>query len=470
MSSPGWIETNIGSGVFALSLGTLASGAVSTALFGVDVVYPSGGGIEQLSQIANIADDGANGGDPAPANNIATATIKLLAPAFSSNHRRATFTDSDGDLVTVAVNRGALSAADFTIFAIDDGTRRSVINLGDDGAEFVGASLAISAHRLRGGTGDGVVHLGALDATGIDLAAVTVTGDLAQIDVGDGDVRKPALGRLNVGSLGAQGALTQPENVMEPLHSEFAGSLGKLTVKGSVRNAVVDVAGNVGAVIVGGDFDGSGGGAEAGVLRARSDILNVLVKGDFVGGADRSGIFSGGKLGRITIDGDLRSDEATKPVIITALGNLEATKQAEAIAITELHIGGSVVNARILAGYDPGVAPVNFDAGIGAIKVSGSWNASSVAAGVIDNGNDGFGQNDVLIPGSAATPRIFARIASITIKGVAMGSPTAGDHFGLVAEQIAKLTIGAMRPALFAGVDNLLLDTTNADFRVVDFT
>ena len=196
----------------------------------------------------------------------------------------------------------------------------------------------------------------------------------------------------------------------------------------------------------------------------------MLVKGDFAGGADRSGILCGGKLGRVTINGDLRSDEATKPVIIAALGNLEATKQAEAIAITELNIGGSVVNARILAGYDPGVVPVNFDAAIGALKVSGSWNASSVAAGVADTANDGFGQNDVLIPGGASTPRILARIASITIKGTAMGSPTAGDHFGLVAEQIAKLTIGATKPALFAGADNLLLDTTDADFRAVDFT
>jgi len=69
------------------------------------------------------------------------------------------------------------------------------------------------------------------------------------------------------------------------------------------------------------------------------------------------------------------------------------------------------------------------------------------AAGVADSTGDGFGRNDTLIAGDL-TPTLLATIASITIKGAALGSPGAGDFFGLTAERVLKLKIGATASVL----------------------
>ncbi len=220
----------------------------------------------------------------------------------------------------------------------------------------------------------------------------------------------------------------------------------------------------------------SGGGTDAGLIEASVGIGAVTVKGSIIGGADHSGLISGGKLGKVAITDDLTSADPTKPVTISALGNLGATKAADAVAIAGVSVKTGVLNARILAGYDTTLAAMNPDAGIGAIRVIGNWSASSVAAGVQDTsvaGNlssapDGFGRNDTLISGDT-TPTLLARIASITIKGAATGSasPTT-DFFGITAQQIGALTIGTKKFTLTTGPDDLLLDTTNNDFRLVE--
>ena len=57
--------------------------------------------------------------------------------------------------------------------------------------------------------------------------------------------------------------------------------------------------------------------------------------------------------------------------------------------------------------------------------------------------------------------QLFAKIASITVKGFALGTPgVAGDHFGFVAEQIGSLTIGAWKAPLTGGKDSAGFDIT----------
>ena len=98
----------------------------------------------------------------------------------------------------------------------------------------------------------------------------------------------------------------------------------------------------------------------------------------------------------------------------------------------------------------------------------GDWSASSLVAGVLDATGDGFGQNDTLIVGKN-NRNLVARIASVVIKGSATGSAAAGDHFGISAQSIGKLSIDGENIALQKGkIDNFLLDETNGDFRVVE--
>jgi hypothetical protein len=89
-------------------------------------------------------------------------------------------------------------------------------------------------------------------------------------------------------------------------------------------------------------------------------------------------------------------------------------------------------------------------------------------AGVQDATADGFGRNDTVIAGDT-TPSILSKIAKVVIKGTASGSAAGGDHFGITAQVIGKLSIGGTSVPLSSAVpDDVLLDETNGDFRVVE--
>ena len=124
-------------------------------------------------------------------------------------------------------------------------------------------------------------------------------------------------------------------------------------------------------------------------------------------------------------------------------------------------------NALILAGYNRGLQPRNPDASIGKVSVNGNWTASSVVAGVSDPSDNGFGRDDALITGDG-TPALVSRIASVIIKGTAMGSGTPTDHSAITAQKISSLRISGIKVPLTDGTDNLPLDPIRQNFRAVE--
>jgi uncharacterized repeat protein (TIGR01451 family) len=92
-SSGGWVclpGSGAGSTCTLTVGGLVAGGGPQTATFAVTVVNPVIAGVSQISNTASIADDGANGTDPAPGNNTASdATPVTGAPDLS-------LTKSDG--------------------------------------------------------------------------------------------------------------------------------------------------------------------------------------------------------------------------------------------------------------------------------------------------------------------------------------------------------------------------------------
>jgi len=379
---------------------------------------------------------------------------------FSSNGRIATFGDTDGDLVTVRVTGGDLTGH-LTLVPAPIGFVFQKLDLTD--ASFRGTNVSISARRPAGGSGDTVVNLGALDSTGHDLGTVAIDGDLGQIDAGETLVSPAGVRSLSVGSLGTR-TDTQPPATPDPVHSQIAGSLGSFRSAHDVAG-ILDVETTLGSIRIGGSLDGTAGGAAAGLIRTGGGTGPATVASSVLGGATLSGILSGGKLGKVSIAHDLSSADPAHPVLITALGKIGAVSQRDTTAIASVSIGGSVLNARILAGFTPALAAMNGDAAIGGVVVRGSWSASDLVAGARDTTADGFGQNDGLIPGH--DPALTARIASITILGAAIGSPAPGDHFGLVAEQIVKARISGVTYVLTpAPLENYLLDGANNDFRI----
>ena len=432
---------------------------IAITVFGDTGVEPNETYLINLSNATNasIADGQAQG----------TILNEDVVPVtFSSDGRRVTFPDVDGDLVTVTTTKSAFVQGNFVFGPVG---QLSAIDLtaSSNLAAFTGAKITAFAQTASGG--DGLINVGKFNAVGVNLQKVTIDGDLGEIDVGTGGPGNVALQKLIANSMGISAG------VAPATESTFAGRVGvlkiahdvkaALNIKGGPGSTGIDV---VGQIIIGGSLDGSAGGAAAGLLQASGGIGKVVVRESVIGGAEQSGIVAGGKLGVVKIGSDLRSADPARPVTISALGDPAATDVQQAVAFARLAVAGNVLNAEILAGYRRDGTPFNPDASISNIIVAGDWSASSVAAGVTDATGDGFGRNDTLIAGDT-TPALFARIASITIAGTATGSSTANDHFGITAQQIGRVTAGNKTHAFTTGPDNVLLDPVHLDFRAVDF-
>src|SRR5204862_3721429 len=81
------------------------------------------------------------------------------------------------------------------------------IDLSNDAGAFDGANLTVTVK--RGPNGDGFVNIGYINSTGHDLGAVSIKGDLGQIDAGDATATQPGLKSLTVQSLGRVGLDSQ---------------------------------------------------------------------------------------------------------------------------------------------------------------------------------------------------------------------------------------------------------------------
>ena len=164
--------------------------------------------------------DGPSGVTAAPGAN--TLILNAQAPP---GQRSMTVTDMDGDLVTLSVNKGSIPDDALTI---GPNGELQIIDLRAVGNSLEGATFTVDVQQAGGG--DGAVNVGAIDASGMNLAKVRLEGDLGQIDIGTGDLRKAALKSLTVGSLGVMGASMQPAGTENPLLTQVTGALGKLTV------------------------------------------------------------------------------------------------------------------------------------------------------------------------------------------------------------------------------------------------
>jgi hypothetical protein len=272
--------------------------------------------------------------------------------------------------------------------------------------------------------GDGLVHIGYLNATGRDLASVNLPGDLGRIDAGDANVLTPGLGKLTFGSMGYFGLATQEGG--GSLASHVLGKLASVVVRGDLMNTQLAVNGLIGA---------------------------LTVKGSWLGGV----VAASGKVGAVKIGGALAGDGASDRVTLAAAGGLKS-----------LSVAGEVRFADVLAGYaDPAIA-VNPDAMIGTVKVGGNWIASNLVAGISAGIDGDFGTaNDAPAPASAGfsdSAKLVSRIARVQIGGYVVGD--GADRFGFVAQKIGKVTIGPINYLLSAKIADVIALGTNGDVMV----
>jgi autotransporter-associated beta strand protein len=426
----------LGSAALVLAGGFAATPGTQLMLIdndGADPVIGTFAGLAEGAQVAvggqafTISYIGGSGNDV-----VLTAVTPQSDFELAANGRSATYTDTDGDLVTVKITKGALTAGDFVFgFTADNRQQlqRLLLDADDDGTK-----LTITAKPTAAG-GDGFANIGYLNATGVALGAVSLDGDLGRIDA-------DAVKSLTLRSLGALGLTSQAAG--GSLVSHFSGKLSKLTVKSSIHGATLLGTAGIGTVKINGSFLG-------GRLSAGADLGSVTVRGDIVG-----------------------SD--TAPVVISGFGKADAPTKGSDVAIKSLKVSGGVEFLRVLAGYDLTLTGLNADAAINSISVSADWRASTVLAGVSAgaDGNDGTADDAKLTTiGVRDNADIFSAIAKLTIKGQAFGTIDAADHFGIVAEQITKAKIGKATLKLDRGerdADDVFAIGATSDFFVREAT
>ncbi len=333
-----------------------------------------------------------------------------------------TFTDVDGDLVKITTTLG--TNAELAAAVTEVGGQLRLLDL--RAAVFQNTNVTASV-LTKSATGDGLVNLGRIDATGRDLGKVAIAGDLGQIDAGDSVIAPgDALKSLSVRSMGLYGPATQ--GGVGDLRSGIFGRLGALHISGDLAGASFvidggtnDANGPIGSITIGGSLLG-GADAESGRIRAAGDIGPVKIGRDFLGGSGpvSGSLSSNGKIASVTIGGSflggpgntsaaILSGSDLGPVKIGGdlVGGLGATSGRISTdgKITSVSIGGSLFGG---AGPGSGVVQANLD--LGPVTIGGNLNGGDNGAGEITAGG---------------------KITSVTIGGSLLGGP--GPNSGQIA-------------------------------------
>ncbi len=245
--------------------------------------------------------------------------------------------------------------------------------------------------------GDGLVNVGFIDATNVDLGVVKIGGDLTRIVAGDGTAKTVGLKSLTVVSYGAVASLAGSAIA----ESTITGSAGTLTVKTNMIGAsfrVVNIlaeGGSLGSAFVGGSLIG-GPHANEGTISSVRGIGKVTVVGSVIGGSDYAGaiITNIGKIGSIKIGGSLiggtggHSGYLAAPMLGAVKIGVDIRGGSGASSgyinsdsgIASVTIGGSVIG-----GSNSSTGAITSGGNIGAIKIAGDLRGSP-DTGTVDTG------------------------------------------------------------------------------------
>jgi hypothetical protein len=367
---------------------------------------------------------------------IGTGTVEIIDIAISPeeiagnvtivNSKTATYTDTDGDKVTVTISKGALSASMFNLRkeGPNNGSILQTLDLTLN-PDIAGAKVTISAKSSSLG-GDGFVNVGYIDATDIDLGAVKVDGDLARINAGDGVTKRVSITSLDIVSLGAMGYSTQSvQEELNPdaLSSYLLGGVAKISIRGSVDKSSIFVSGgldakigsvnilgdlrggsvsysgaitandsSIGSIIIGGGIFGSSGEG-SGSIFAGNEIKSIKVNGSLNGGSgDFSGNIQGDIIGNVTINGSLFGSDGLLSGAIRGEDSLNSATVNGSLLGGSGHYSGSIYADRQLV-----KATVKGDLFGGLGLLSGSIAAENLP---VNNNNGGAITKSITVGGS----------------------------------------------------------------------
>lgn len=294
-----------------------------------------------------------------------------------------------------------------------------------------------------------------------DLGSLTVKGDVAGGPGGysgtisvEHRARSIHLGGDLIGGGGQSG------HIVGGTYLSPTSILGQLKIDGSILGGIVQFDGSIGSLRVGHDITGEGTGFhtgndfDGGLVGAVGSIGSV-----FVGGSLRSHIASfAGTLGPVRIVGDLAGSVGSGGEVtyagLSAYGLSKiAPGSTRDVAISSIEIGGDVVFARILGGYDYEL-PRDADAQIGHVTVGGDWIASELLAGTEHRPGGLSGYQHIFVPGLRDAAGITSSIGAILIKGRLLASDAAPALRSVfVAQQIISFRADGHSLPLTGGTD-----------------
>ena len=333
----------------------------------------------------------------------------------------ATWTDLDGDLATLAANKPILAESEFAFLtqaAGDAGFQLAQLDLHDVAAA-KGVNLTFTASRDKvHHLGDGLVNVGRIEATGLDLGAISISGDLAAISAGDATLSMAAVTKLTAGSGGAYGLATQGSTINSVSTNNewvFTGHTGAIVVKGNFLSSV--------AVL----------DTTAGLnYNALASLTSVTIGGNLVGGSDAlrgsdgigsGNLFTEGAMGAVKVGGSILGGTVAYGGSITSAGG-----------IASVTVGGNIVG---------GIASHT-----GLIISSGPLGAVSVAGSLVGGNStyDSTGTATTLIDHSGVIGSTYYNVGAVKIGGDVV--PGLGDFCGAIytapasGTNIASVTIG----------------------------
>ncbi len=372
-----------------------------------------------------------------------------LTPTFSTDHKTVTFTDVDGDLVTVKTTIGTFDATNFNVFVVPGGApgggQFSRLDVSE--AEFAGANITITAKRGALG-GDGLVNLGFLDATGVDLGVFSLKGDLGRVELGDGT--GPSATSLTVSSLGVYGTSTQV-GITPIFSSHVLGALPLLTVTHDV-GAVVFHGTSLGTAKIGGTVTGATIDLTGGItaLTVTGDVLSSsLVTGALSASLKFSGDLDGcafnlADVTTFSVAGDVTN--ASSIVSTGAFGSIVPGATAGTYVVAAgVSVGGDLESSSFGAAFystfavagDVHHGTVNSSASIGSIAAGATPGSLKFNGGLTVKGSVGQDSN-INVGGSLANLAVGGRVQGLSVVTVAdLGNAT-------FARSVKNLSISAV--------------------------
>jgi hypothetical protein len=395
------------------------------------------------------------------------------------NPTTATYTDVDGDHVTIKTSTGTLTASLFTTLATGKGDQFQKIDL--SGGGFDGTSLTVSVAKVAGG--DGRANVGYINSSGHDLGTVIVKGDLGRIDAGSDSATVPAIQSLAVTSLGRLGTDTQAAG--GSLESNIEGTLGALAVAGDLKDALVFDDGKIGPITIGGSLIGGeadhsgeilsvsdmgavkighdlqgGSGSPSGSVISQSQLAGVTIGGAIIGGSatDSGEISSSHDMGLIKIGHDVLGGLGPNSGIVDSAGKLAG------VTIGGSLIGGSASDSgEISSGSSMGMVTIGHDVQGGSGLVSGLIDSGSGLAGVSVGGSLFGGPND-----STGAISVTGDVGAVKIGHDLEGGSGSDSGFIDSTGKLAEVNIGG---SLIGGTNNFSGEiSSNGDMGAVKIT